>query len=172
LTIRVSKRGVIGERGKTMGFVLRKDADLEGFRRRISRRPVNKIEEHGLGDRVLDLVVAGKGTAEIAALLTEEARGAFRISQPTVSRWLEDTRLFETRASAERMRQAVIRQVKQLFSEYQREVIAAVKEANQKHQTALLKAIGKLSRRRELSEIIEVLEAGSERRESGKNGCR
>lgn len=82
------------------------------------------------------------------------------------------TRLFETRASRERKRRAVVRQVKRVFTDYHREVIAAIEEANKKHQAAALKAIGKLSRRRELSEILEALAAGMEGRECGKDSHR
>lgn len=53
---------------------------------------INKIEKLGLTDRVLALTSQGKTTYEIAAILTQEATGAYSISQPTVARWLKGVR--------------------------------------------------------------------------------
>lgn len=51
---------------------------------------VGKIEKHKLGPRILSLLTEeGKGSKEIAAILTEEG---FKLSQPTVSRWIKQQR--------------------------------------------------------------------------------
>lgn len=50
----------------------------------------DKISKHNLGPRILHLLTQeGKNSVEIARILTEEG---FKISQPTVSRWLSRER--------------------------------------------------------------------------------
>jgi len=51
---------------------------------------VGKIEKHELGPRILSLLTEqGKGSKEIATILTKEG---FKLSQPTVSRWIKQQR--------------------------------------------------------------------------------
>jgi len=51
---------------------------------------VGKIEKHDLGPRILTLLTEeGKGSKEIAVILTKEG---FKLSQPTVSRWIKKQR--------------------------------------------------------------------------------
>jgi len=51
---------------------------------------VGKIQKHDLGPRILSLLTEeGKGSKQIAAILTEEG---FKLSQPTVSRWIKQQR--------------------------------------------------------------------------------
>jgi hypothetical protein len=53
---------------------------------------ISKIEKFNLSDRILGLSGLGKTSAEIAEIVTSEADGKYRISQPTVARWLKSVR--------------------------------------------------------------------------------
>lgn len=51
---------------------------------------VGKIQKHNLGPRIFSLLTEeGKGSKEIAEILTQEG---FKLSQPTVSRWIKQQR--------------------------------------------------------------------------------
>lgn len=52
----------------------------------------NKIEKFQIGDRILALCGDGLTDEEIAKIVNQEADGAYTISRPTVSRWLQGVR--------------------------------------------------------------------------------
>ena len=97
-----------------------------------------KIERYGLEARVFELAEQGKSTAEIARILTIEAKGAYEISQTAVSRWGKATGLFK-----KRNRGNVAKVIRRVFREYQNDVLKAIEEVNRKHQAALIRAVKK-----------------------------
>ena len=54
--------------------------------------PPNKINKLQVGDRILALCGDGLTDEQIAKVLNQEASGAYTISRPTVSRWLQGVR--------------------------------------------------------------------------------
>jgi hypothetical protein len=70
---------------------------------------VNKIEKFNLSDRVLALSGQGKTTHEISDIITKEAEGKYRVSQPTVSRYLKSIR----QERSEQTRQLVHEHIKE-----------------------------------------------------------
>jgi len=150
-----------------MGLILKKDVDVGAFRNKLNQAK-GKIEKHRLGDRVLNLALEGYDTAEIAGVLCKEGDGVFSISQPTVSRWINGTGLFETRSKRGTSKKDFEKEVRRIFVEYQKSVLAAVEAMSQKHQEALIRTVKKISWKRGLSEILDSLEVKSDERKKKK----
>jgi len=53
---------------------------------------LNKIDKFQLGDRILALCGDGLTDEEISKILNQEAVGAYTVSRPTISRWLQGVR--------------------------------------------------------------------------------
>jgi hypothetical protein len=150
-----------------MALVLKKGADVEGFKKRRPFKP-GKIDDYGLGNRVLDLALSGEKTADIARIVTKEAQGVYEISPSTVVRWIEETSLFERRAKRGTRKPDILKEVRRLFVDYRGELMKEIEQLQEKHQRTVGKLIARSvnKQRQELFSILEDhgLKSESDRR--------
>ena len=150
-----------------MALVLKKGADVEGFKKRRPFKP-GKVDDYGLANRVLDLALTGERTADIAHIVTKEAQGVYEISPSTVVRWLEETNLFERRAKRGSRKPDILKDVRRLLVECRNGLMKEIEQINEKHQRTVGKLIARsINKQRQALVLIfenHGLRAESDRR--------
>lgn len=149
-----------------MSLILKKGADVEGFKKRRPFKP-GKIDNYGLGNRVLDLALSGEKTADIARIVTKEAQGVYEISPSTVVRWLEETGLFERRAKRGTRKPDILKETRRLFADYRGELMKEIEQLNEKHQGRISRLVSK-SINKQRQKVFSILEDHGVKSESDR----